>query len=538
MIRVALLSLLLVARYVDAADIPRPDLEGALPPIVDRITTAAAAVEASSGSADAWGGYAMVLHANHFTPESDRAYAEAHRLAPAEFRWVYFRGVLWQDSKPSWALKYIDRAIRLDAEYGPAFIRRGLILESLGRDDDAWWAYRAAIRLEPSNLSAHVHLGQLELKRNDLEAAVQHLEKALAGRPDDAAVLSALARAYARQGDRTRAREMAEAARRTEEGRLVDDRRFNEVAKLEVTLRAFIARAEVYHKAGRYDEALRELLEALEFGHDPGPVHGTLARLYLKRREFEACVESGRKALAHGEDDAELHLVLGAGLFQLARFAEAEEAVRNALDRGPGDRQARRLYGRIAAARGRHDEAVAELEGLLSTSTDDTETWFALGEVHRAAGDLDAALTAFDRAAEHASAPLAGRRAVLVLLDQRRYADAEARLRALLARWPNSPNLINDLAWLLATCPDDAVRDGAEALALVRPLVRQTRRKQPAVLDTLAAALAESGRLEDAVRIMDEVLALLPADTPADRRTAYAARRERYASGRAWRDVS
>ena len=97
---------------------------------------------------------------------------------------------------------------------------------------------------------------------------------------------------------------------------------------------------------------------------------------------------------------------------------------------------------------------------------------------------------------------------------------------------------MNDLAWLLATCPDGNVRNGAEALALVEPLVRRARRTEPAVLDTLAAALAETGRFTEATTAMDEVLALLPEDTPAERRAAYQTRRDHYASGRAWRDGS
>ena len=298
MTRMALLSLVLVAVGDDPADVPRPDLEGAQPPVVARMNATAAAVEASADSAAAWGRYAMVLQVHSFKTEADIAYAEAHRLAPDDFRWTYFRGVLWRARDPSKALAYLDQAIRLDPAYGPAHIRRGLALEDLGRDEAAWRAYREAIRLEPANTSAHLHMGRLELKRNDLDAAIRHLETARAGRPDDAAVLSALARAYARQGNRARARELADAARRTEPGRVIDDRRFNQVVREGVTEQLFLGRAEVYYQAGRYDEALRELQEARKLGHDGGAVHGTLARLYLKRGEYEACVESSRRALA------------------------------------------------------------------------------------------------------------------------------------------------------------------------------------------------------------------------------------------------
>ena len=50
----------------------------------------------------------------------------------------------------------------------------------------------------------------------------------------------------------------------------------------------------------------------------------------------------------------------------------------------------------------------------------------------------------------------------------------------------------NSLAWLLATCPEDSVRDGARAVEILEPLVNGGMR-HPVLLDTLAAAYAETG---------------------------------------------
>lgn len=567
----ALLMLVVAQRSVDPTDVPRTNLESAPPPVVAMVSEAADAVEAAPDSAEAWGQYAIVLHAHACKPEADIAYAEAQRLAPSEFRWAYFRGVLLLKVDPSKALECLDVAVGLDGTYGPAYIRRGLALEAVGRKDDARRDYLEAIRLEPANASAHLHLGQLELTYNNIDAGIRHLEKARVARPDDSAVLSSLARAYGRKGDRTRARELAGAARNSRAGRVVDDRRFNEVAKKAVTLQSFISRANVYFKAGRSDRALVELQTALRHYPNGALVHVALADLYFSRREYDECVASSRIALASGYESASLNLVLGAGLFQLRQFDEAEDAVGRALEAAPSDPTAMRLHGRIAAARGddaeaierwsralavdddaatrrerakarsrlgQHDVAVTELKALLSTATNDTATWLALGEVHRGAGDLDAALTAFDRAAENASAPFAGRQAASVLMAQRRFAEARMRLRHLRQRWPRNPDLINELAWLLATCPDENVRNGAEALTVIRPLVQQTRRKEPPLLDTFAAALAEVGRFSEATAAMDEVLALLPDNTPAERRAGYQMRRDHYAGERAWRNGS
>ena len=51
---------------------------------------------------------------------------------------------------------------------------------------------------------------------------------------------------------------------------------------------------------------------------------------------------------------------------------------------------------------------------------------------------------------------------------------------------------MNDLAWVLATSPEASLRNGKEAVRLARQAVKLGGGKQPAFLDTLAAAYAEA----------------------------------------------
>ncbi len=70
-----------------------------------------------------------------------------------------------------------------------------------------------------------------------------------------------------------------------------------------------------------------------------------------------------------------------------------------------------------------------------------------------------------------------------------------------------SPQALNNLAWIMATSPDASVRDGAEALRLATIAVNLTGRSNPQLLDTLAAALAEQERYDDAVTTLQQALA-------------------------------
>ena len=59
---------------------------------------------------------------------------------------------------------------------------------------------------------------------------------------------------------------------------------------------------------------------------------------------------------------------------------------------------------------------------------------------------------------------------------------------------------------MLATHRDDGVRDAAGAVRYATMASEATGGREPAVLDTLAAAYAESGRFEDAVATVEKGL--------------------------------
>jgi tetratricopeptide (TPR) repeat protein len=85
-----------------------------------------------------------------------------------------------------------------------------------------------------------------------------------------------------------------------------------------------------------------------------------------------------------------------------------------------------------------------------------------------------------------------------------------AELRKLIEQEPENAVLLNALAWTLVDPKGDAsIRDPKEALPLARKAVELTRRKDAAILDTLAVALAANNEFKEAVDVQEEILKLM-----------------------------
>ena len=80
------------------------------------------------------------------------------------------------------------------------------------------------------------------------------------------------------------------------------------------------------------------------------------------------------------------------------------------------------------------------------------------------------------------------------------YARAVADYDRAIKMAPDTADVYNNLAWLLATCPDKSVRDGKRAVALAQKECERSKWHDAIPLDTLAAAYAESGAFSEAER--------------------------------------
>jgi tetratricopeptide (TPR) repeat protein len=113
--------------------------------------------------------------------------------------------------------------------------------------------------------------------------------------------------------------------------------------------------------------------------------------------------------------------------------------------------------------------------------------------------------------------------------------DSETLWNHTLASTTSNALAQNNLAWLLATSPKASLRNGDKAVELAQQANALTGGKNPNILDTLAAAFAEAGRFDDAMRTAQKALELARAAGQQDLVEELNGEMKRYEAGLACR---
>lgn len=216
-------------------------------------------------------------------------------------------------------------------------------------------------------------------------------------------------------------------------------------------------------------------LGTLENTSRNGVAESNLANAYLKEQRWDDAATHARAALAIDPDDAFAHNCLGYELFQSKRFDEAIAQFQAALTKRPDFAAAHNNIGLALMENSRPAEAAVQFRAALQLEPDSVEAHNNLG---------------------------------IALLRTGQPAEAVVEYQKSLALDPNFANAANNLAWLLSTCTNASVRDGARALPLARRANQFYQGGSIIVLRTLAASLAESGNYPEAVSTANQALQL------------------------------
>jgi tetratricopeptide (TPR) repeat protein len=444
---VLLLQFLLFATYLSAGqadskapDFPQLNLDSFSGAIRQQIQEAYDYARSHPTDVKASGGLGMILQTYGLPHEALRYYQRAAELAPKEFRWAYYIGLLESDQgQCEQAASNLRLALRIDPEYVPAKLHLANCLLASAEWDASRELYEDVLKQDADNPEAYYGLGRIRSTRRDYAGAVAACEKALALFPDFGAAHYALALAYRALGQMDRAEEQLRLFDRNKTGAppaedplLSEVRALNRSAIFQVQMgidlerqgkrqeslaahekaleidphlvQAHINLIKLYGELGQFEKAEQHYRAAVQL--DPGSADSyyNYGVLLLGSEKYQQAEDAFRKTIDINPYNADAHNNLGYLLERKSLFSEAATEYQKAIENKPGDRQAHFNLGRVLVNQKQYQAGIGELEKTIEPEDDKTPRYlYALGAAFARSGDRQSALRYIRRAREGAA---------------------------------------------------------------------------------------------------------------------------------------
>jgi tetratricopeptide (TPR) repeat protein len=259
----------------------------------------------------------------------------------------------------------------------------------------------------------------------------------------------------------------------------------------------------VLQRNGQNDEAIDHFQKALQLDPNKFEIQNNLGYLLSVGGRLREAFPHLEKALEINPNYAEAHYNLGNALLRTGRVAEAIVQLQQAVEIDPTYVPAHSNLGSAFLQTGQLDQSLAHLEKALEIDPNYKAAHFNLANT---------------------------------LLQIGRTEEAVSHLERVLAIDPGDAEAQKNMAWVLATCPDPRLRDGAKAVELAERASRADS-GNPIVGTTLAAAYAEAGRFSDAVATAENALQLATSSGNLQLAAVIRSHLEFYRAEQPFRDV-
>ncbi len=402
-------------------------------------------------------------------------------------------------------------------------MKRGFELLENGRPEQAIPQLEAAVRASPMSMGFHYLLGAAYQEAGRDREAIDSLEAALRLDPTYRSALSLLTKSL-----------------------VALDRYDEAISHYEVALTLDPSNAlmkgslgQVLRRAGQTDKALAHLRQAVEAEPEYALALNELGIISQTNGDTKAAIGFYRRAVDAKPNGTEGLYNLATALLRAGQTSEAAPLLRRAVTLSPSLVGAVMTKGGDYAKNGKVEAARACFEAIADSEGVAVGARFNLAIMAARDGNRDAAVSAYQRVLEIDPAHEKSVAALVNLyLNAKKTREAVRTLRSALEHAPDSLSVLKPLASLLATAPQDDIRDGALAVELASRAARLTGRKDPVVLATLAAALAETGEFERAAQIAGDAIDLAREANAGRLADFVANQRMGYQAGRPFRDGS
>jgi tetratricopeptide (TPR) repeat protein len=254
---------------------------------------------------------------------------------------------------------------------------------------------------------------------------------------------------------------------------------------------------------GNLDEAVKQFREAIRLESAVSFPYNGLGTAYARQAKLDDAIAMFLKATTLDPGLEAAHCNLGKAYLIKGKTAEAIAELKTALRLKPDKTEAQAMLADALIQTGKASEALPYCEAVVNAEPRNAHAHFVLGSAH---------------------------------LSAKRLAQAVVNFKEALRLAPDAPECLNALAWIQATSPQAEFRNGSEAVRLAEAACRITKRQQTGILDTLAAAYAEAGRFDEAIKTTEEIRALAAAAHDTNAVDEARQRLGLYQAGKPYRD--
>jgi tetratricopeptide (TPR) repeat protein len=237
---------------------------------------------------------------------------------------------------------------------------------------------------------------------------------------------------------------------------------------------AYLARGADYSETGDYTNAIKDETTAIELNPTASVAYACRGRTYAYMREFEKALKEFDQAIEINPDDPKVYTLRATVYNRLGKY---ELAINDC------------------------NEAISLNKKKMGVSGDDPESYFTRAKAFTGKGDYEAAVHDYNMVISLIPKYSAAYSDLgLLMVRQGNYKEGIANCEKAVELAPNIAYGHNNLAWILAICPEASLRDGARALEEAKRACELTNWKDPFCIGTLAAAYAETGSFVNAVK--------------------------------------
>lgn len=390
------------------------------------------------------------------------------------------------------ARKGFEKALELNPAYFPAAASLATLDLNDKKPEDAKRRFEAVLKADPKNVQALLALAELGARAGaKVDDVATMVNKAVVANPADIAARMALIQTYLRGNEAKKAAVAAQDA----------------ITAIPDRPELVGAAGQAQMAAGDYNQALATYSKLSTMMPKSPLPYLRMAEVNVAAKNKDEAIKNLQKGLEVMPDYLDAQRALIMLHVEAGRFKEAQAIARDVQKQQPGQSVGYALEGDIAVARKAWPEAIKAFHlGLeRAPSTDLVAKLYTglIAEGNRAEAERQAAawlkanpkdLNFRNFLAEAAS-------------SRQDWLGASQNYKAILELQPNSPIVLNNLAWAAGRLKDPKALEYAEKANKLAP-------DQPAIMDTLAMLLVEQGSVERGRELLVKAVELAP-DQPA-----------------------